>query len=47
MRHFIRRVTLFPIVLIGFPIIYFVAWCVGGATEAKECVFDFYREVWG
>jgi len=47
MRHIIRRLIIFPIMLLGIPLLYFVAWCLEGHKEASQFIKSFLTEVWG
>ncbi len=47
MRTIIRRIVIFPIMFVGSPLVYFIAWCCfEGHKNAKELVCKLLDEVW-
>ena len=47
MRCYIRRLIIFPIFMVGAPIIYFIAWCIDGTDAAKEITCECILATWG
>lgn len=46
-RKIIRRLTIFPLMVIGSPMIYFIVWCFDGHEEAICHVKDILLDIWG
>jgi len=45
-RDFIRRITIFPLFIVGAPILFFIYWCFGGVSFATEGVIRLIDETW-
>jgi len=46
MRHIIRRMIIFPIMVIGSPMLYFLSWCYDGHANAVNFVKILLQETW-
>ena len=46
MRKLMRRLTLFPLVLIGSPLVYFIGWCLEGHKESVETTRELLQDFW-
>lgn len=46
MHHMVRKLILFPLMLIGSPVLYFVGWCDDGHKIAWIDTLDFLKSVW-
>lgn len=45
-RTIIRRLTLFPIIFVCSPILYFIGWCEAGHQDALETTIGIIHSVW-
>jgi hypothetical protein len=46
MRTLLRRLTIFPIVVIGSPLLYFIGYCIVGHEEAIEDIKRLLSFTW-
>lgn len=45
-RCIMKVLVLFPMLIVGFPFVYFIGWCIYGHSDTMETLTDVFREVW-
>jgi len=46
MRHLLRRLTMFPVMLVGMIVIYPMGWMLSGKEEAKTICKLLLKTTW-
>lgn len=46
MRALIRRLTIFVIVLLGTPLLYFIGWCLNGHEDSMSILKALLKISW-
>lgn len=46
MKDLIRRIVFIPMIIVCFPVLYFIAYCFDGHKKAMEIYKSIFKMIW-
>lgn len=46
MKRWISRITILPILLMCYPLIYFISWCLMSHKETVDMLNELFHDFW-